>query len=128
MDISITIASKLLERNVTKEDNERLIEETFKQIEARRPSWTHYMKRHIVTVLAALGGLVLFGYAVRRAGVAEILDGIRQVGWGLLPILGLAGARFLIRAARGGCACRSTGAFPSDRHSAPSSLATRSAI
>jgi hypothetical protein len=54
--------------------------------------------RHALTVLAALGGLVLFGYAVRRAGVAEILDGIRQVGWGLVPILGLAGARFLIRA------------------------------
>jgi hypothetical protein len=41
---------------------------------------------------------VLFGYAVRRAGVAEILDGIRQVGWGLIPILGLAGARFFVRA------------------------------
>ena len=38
VDLSIAIASKLLERNVTKEDNERLIEETFKQIEARRPS------------------------------------------------------------------------------------------
>ena len=38
VDLSITIASKLLERNVSKEDNERLIEETFKQIEARRPS------------------------------------------------------------------------------------------
>lgn len=53
---------------------------------------------HALTVLAALGGLVLFGYAVRRAGVAEILDGVRKVGWGLLPILGLAGARFLLRA------------------------------
>jgi hypothetical protein len=51
-----------------------------------------------LTVLAALGGLVLFGYAVRRAGVAEIVDGVRMVGWGLLPILGLAGARFLLRA------------------------------
>jgi F-type H+-transporting ATPase subunit b len=38
VDLSITIASKLLERNVSKADNERLIEETFKQIEARRPS------------------------------------------------------------------------------------------
>src|SRR5215203_1014897 len=37
VDISIAIASKLLERNVSREDNERLIEETFKQIEARRP-------------------------------------------------------------------------------------------
>jgi len=38
VDISIAIASKLLQRNVSKDDNERLIEETFKQIEARRPS------------------------------------------------------------------------------------------
>jgi F-type H+-transporting ATPase subunit b len=38
VDISIAIASKLLDRNVSREDNERLIEETFKQIEARRPS------------------------------------------------------------------------------------------
>lgn len=53
---------------------------------------------HALTVLAALGGMVLFGYAVRRAGVAEIVDGVRMVGWGLLPILGLAGARFLLRA------------------------------
>ena len=52
----------------------------------------------MLTLLAAVGGLFLFGYAVRRAGVSEILDGIRQVGWGLIPILGLAGARFAIRA------------------------------
>jgi len=38
VDISIAIASKVLERNVSREDNERLIEETFQQIEARRPS------------------------------------------------------------------------------------------
>ena len=36
IDISITIASKLLQRNVSKEDNERLIEETFKQLETTR--------------------------------------------------------------------------------------------
>lgn len=53
---------------------------------------------HALTVLAALGGLGLFAYAVRRAGVGEILDGVRQVGWGLAPILGLAGARFGLRA------------------------------
>ena len=34
--ISVGIASKLLQRNVSKEDNERLIEETFKQLEATR--------------------------------------------------------------------------------------------
>ena len=39
VDISVAIASKVLERNVTKEDNERLIEETFRQIESTpRPS------------------------------------------------------------------------------------------
>ena len=38
VDISVAIASKLLQKNVTREDNERLIEDTFKQLEARRPS------------------------------------------------------------------------------------------
>ena len=36
VDLSVGIASKILQRNVTREDNERLIEETFKQLEARR--------------------------------------------------------------------------------------------
>lgn len=35
-DMSVEIASKLLERNVSKEDNKRLIEETLKQIEMSR--------------------------------------------------------------------------------------------
>ena len=38
VDLSISIASKLLQRNVSKEDNERLIEDTFRQLEAQRPS------------------------------------------------------------------------------------------
>jgi F-type H+-transporting ATPase subunit b len=38
VDLSVTIASKILQRNVSKEDNARLIEETFRQIEAQRPS------------------------------------------------------------------------------------------
>ena len=38
VDLSLAVASKILQRNVSKEDNERLIEETFKQIEATRPS------------------------------------------------------------------------------------------
>jgi len=39
VDLSLAVASKILQRNVSKEDNERLIEETFRQIEAtRRPS------------------------------------------------------------------------------------------
>jgi F-type H+-transporting ATPase subunit b len=38
VDLSVAIASKLLQRNVSREDNERLIDETFKQLEATRPS------------------------------------------------------------------------------------------
>jgi F-type H+-transporting ATPase subunit b len=39
VDLSVTIASKLLQRNVSKDDNARLIEDTFKRIEASgRPS------------------------------------------------------------------------------------------
>jgi F-type H+-transporting ATPase subunit b len=39
VDLSVTIASKLLQRNVSKDDNMRLIEDTFRQIEAtERPS------------------------------------------------------------------------------------------
>jgi F-type H+-transporting ATPase subunit b len=36
VDISVSIASKLLQRNVSREDNERLIDETFKQLETSR--------------------------------------------------------------------------------------------
>jgi len=36
VDLSVTIASRLLERHVSKEDNERLIEETLKQIETSK--------------------------------------------------------------------------------------------
>ena len=35
IDLSVQIASKLLQRNLTKEDNERLIEDALKQVEAR---------------------------------------------------------------------------------------------
>jgi F-type H+-transporting ATPase subunit b len=39
IDFSVEIASKILQRNVSKDDNARLIEDTFKQIEAtQRPS------------------------------------------------------------------------------------------
>jgi F-type H+-transporting ATPase subunit b len=36
VDLSVTIASKLLERHVSKEDNARLIDETLKQIETSK--------------------------------------------------------------------------------------------
>jgi lysylphosphatidylglycerol synthase-like protein len=55
-------------------------------------------RHHLITLASALAGAALFAYAVRRAGVADILEGIRRIGWGLVLILGLAGVRFLIRA------------------------------
>jgi F-type H+-transporting ATPase subunit b len=36
VDLSIAIASKIIQRNLTREDNERLIGETLKEIEAKR--------------------------------------------------------------------------------------------
>jgi hypothetical protein len=56
------------------------------------------LKRRLITAAAALLGLLLFVLAVRAAGPGEIADGIRRVGWGLIPILGLGGLRFLLRA------------------------------
>src|SRR5262245_14213353 len=55
-------------------------------------------RQHVIAIAAALGGAALFAVAVQRAGVAESVDGIRRVGWGLLAIIGLAGPRFVIRA------------------------------
>jgi hypothetical protein len=55
-------------------------------------------RQRVLAVASALGGLLVFAYAVRRAGFDEIVDGIRRVGWGLVPILVLAGLRFVVRA------------------------------
>jgi len=56
------------------------------------------MSRRVVTVVGTLAGAALFAYAVRSVGVAEIAQGVQRVGWGLVVILALAGARFVIRA------------------------------
>jgi len=47
------------------------------------------MSRRVVTVIGTLAGAALFAYAVRSVGVAEILEGVRRVGWGLVAILAL---------------------------------------
>ncbi len=38
VDLSVMIASKIIQRNLSKEDNERLIDEALKQVEGRRPN------------------------------------------------------------------------------------------
>jgi hypothetical protein len=56
------------------------------------------VRRHVLTVAATVGGFTLFAVAVRATGLTNIADGVGRVGWGLVPILGLAGLRFALRA------------------------------
>jgi hypothetical protein len=56
------------------------------------------VRRRVVTIASALGGALLFAYAVRDVGWPAVAAGIRRVGWGLVPILVLAGLRFVLRA------------------------------
>jgi hypothetical protein len=55
-------------------------------------------QRYAAGAVAAVAGAALFAFAIRDVGWAEVAAGIRRVGWGLVPILGLAGMRFAIRA------------------------------
>lgn len=55
-------------------------------------------RQYLLTGVTALGGVALFAYAIRSVGLSPISDGVRRVGWGLLPILALGGVRFMLRA------------------------------
>ena len=57
-----------------------------------------HKRSRLVTVAGTVLGVALFAYAVQRVGVDVLVDGIRRVGWGLIVVLSLAGARFLVRA------------------------------
>jgi hypothetical protein len=54
----------------------------------------------ITGVLSVVGGLVLLPLVVWKndIGLAEIVEDVRQVGWGLAAIVALGGLRFLLRA------------------------------
>jgi len=51
----------------------------------------------VVSTGIVLGG-ALFAYAIERVGLDVLADGVRRVGWGLVAILVLGGARFALRA------------------------------
>ena len=72
-------------------------------------------RQHLITLASALAGAALFAYAVRRAGIADIVEGVRRVGWGIVLILGLAGLRFVIRAECWRLCLPPTVAFPLPR-------------
>jgi len=57
-------------------------------------------RRHagLTGILTAAGGLVLLAWLIRRLGAEQIWAGFRQVGWGLVPIVIVAGLRFFARA------------------------------
>jgi len=48
-------------------------------------------------ILFAVLGLLLFAYFVRRAGVPEIVEGIKRLGWGFLLILAISSIRQIAR-------------------------------
>ena len=54
-------------------------------------------RRRLLTAACTVAGVALFVFVVRRAGAADILDGIQRVGWGLVVLLLLAGLRFILR-------------------------------
>ena len=56
-------------------------------------------RRRLLTAACTFGGVALFAYVVHRTGLAEIVEGLQRVGWGLVAILALAGLRFMLRTA-----------------------------
>jgi hypothetical protein len=58
---------------------------------------TERRRQLLFTAAAALGGLLLFAYAVKSVGLSMIVDGVRRVGSGIIVILLLGGVRFAIR-------------------------------
>lgn len=49
-------------------------------------------------IILALGGMVLFVYFVRKAGLTQIVDGIRRLGAGFILILAISAVRHVVRA------------------------------
>ncbi len=54
-------------------------------------------RRRLLTAASTVAGVALFVFVVRRAGAADILNGIQRVGWGLIVVLLIAGVRFVLR-------------------------------
>lgn len=49
-------------------------------------------------IIFAVLGLLLFAYLVRKAGVAQIIEGIKRLGFGFLLILVISSTRHMVRA------------------------------
>jgi len=55
-------------------------------------------KLNLPGILTAAGGLALLLWVVEGVGVAQIASDVRRVGWGLVAMIALGGARFFLRA------------------------------
>jgi hypothetical protein len=58
----------------------------------------HRRRLSVLGVLVAVDGVALFAWLVYRVGPDEIWNSFRQIGWGLLAIVAIAGLRFAARA------------------------------
>jgi hypothetical protein len=53
---------------------------------------------NLTGLLATILGVALFAWFVRRMGAAQVWEGLRSVGWGLVAIIVITGVRFALRA------------------------------
>ncbi len=53
----------------------------------------------IASLLAALGGVLLFVWSMQQAGTTAVVDGIKRVGGGIIIVIALGGVRALVRTA-----------------------------
>ena len=60
------------------------------------PNFTPRAKRYL-QIAAALMGAALLSYLILRAGTDKLLDNVKQMGWGILLVLGLAGISHLVK-------------------------------
>ena len=61
-----------------------------------RPTPRHLRK---ASLLAALGGAIVFVWSMQHAGTAAVVDGFRRVGGGIIIVIALGGVRALLRTA-----------------------------
>lgn len=57
----------------------------------------HQKKLTPLGIVFTIAGVLLFGYFVRKAGVGQILDGIRKLGFGFVLILAISSIRHTVR-------------------------------
>ena len=60
------------------------------------PSFTPRAKRYLRTG-AVLMGAALLSFLVLRAGPDKLLENVKQIGWGVLLVLGLTGVSHVVK-------------------------------